>query len=268
MGDGSEFAIPRAGLQFPDPIVGEIRRGGTPSTVSPDLGAMKALFTDAPRLYAVRQDLAAEEERIRRDYRIAQGARNFAAMSLLSNELALVQSRQRAANYMEAGILAQQGNFDPLSQALSEMNNAPVRVTPVDANTVRVESAAGVKQVPVSEMLSLYRQAVDESYQAQIAAAAAEEAAYAAEVRTAQLENWKTAWAENYKGNRDQALEQFKADLGKTPGFSFQNIESTATGEKALLVLADGVPVAAYSFGPSQLDPDTVVVQNVPIPGQ
>jgi hypothetical protein len=199
---------------------------------------MKALFTDAPRLYAVRQDLAAEEERIRRDYRIAQGTRNFAAMSLLSNELALVQSRQRAANYMEAGILAQQGNFDPLSQALSEMNNAPVRVTPVDANTVRVESAAGVKQVPVSEMLSLYRQAVDESYQAQIAAAAAEEAAARKFVFEESIKNElaieKSRWDRMSEADRDLVIAEGKRRLELQYG--------RPVDAAAILVDVDSVP--------------------------
>jgi hypothetical protein len=266
MGDGTEFTIPSAGLRSDDPATSDIRRGGTASTVSPDLGAMRALFTDAPALALSRQQLALEEESLRQQYRIAQGSQNFAAMAQITGAFAVVQARQRAANYMEAGILAQQGNFDPLSQALSEMNGSSVRVTPIDGNTVRVESAAGVKQVPVSEMLSLYRQAVDEGYQQQLAAQAAEEAAERAEVRKAQLEVWKDEWGQIFRGTSAQALEQFKADLGRDPAYSFQTVESDSG--KVLVVFADAMPVGAYSFGPSPRDPKTTVVQSVPIPGR
>jgi len=240
MGDGTEFTIPSAGLRSDDPATSDIRRGGTASTVSPDLGAMRALFTDAPALALSRQQLALEEESLRQQYRIAQGSQNFAAMAQITGAFAVVQARQRAANYMEAGILAQQGNFDPLSQALSEMNGSSVRVTPIDGNTVRVESAAGVKQVPVSEMLSLYRQAVDEGYQQQLAAQAAEEASRRQEYYKTQLKILEATSLQQATMNREQANAFFAEELKRAfPQSEFFTEKQTVANDVETIIVYD-----------------------------
>ena len=211
MGDGTEFTLPSAGLQATTPLVQDIQRGATPQSASPAMPGMTALFTDLPAIQQERAALQATLALLNQQMAFARQMQDSNLAMTAMGQAALAQIRMRTLDQIQAGAAASTGNFDPMAQALSQMAGQMVQIVPRQGNTVDVVVDGQVVQqgLPVSQMISAYRQGVDEQYRAQLAAAATEEASRDRAVFDMRVEALKGQLAQEAQGTREQANAAF-----------------------------------------------------------
>jgi GH24 family phage-related lysozyme (muramidase) len=241
-GPEPDAAPPPAGLRTTTPLVQDIQQGTTPQSASPSMPGMTALFTDLPAVQQERAALQATLALLDQQMAFARQMQDSNLAMTVMGQATLAQIRMRTLDQIQAGAIASTGNFDPMAQALSQMAGQTVQIVPREGNTVDVVVDGQVVQqgLPVSQMISAYRQGVDEQYRARLSAAAAEEASRDRAIFDMRVEALKDQLAQEAQGTREQANAAFDRVLEQQfPRSEFFTEKITDSMGQELVVIYD-----------------------------
>jgi hypothetical protein len=230
-----------AGLATPGALTQDLGEGASASTVSPSMSATTALFTDIPAIAAEREGLQRLLADLQRQVQAGAQLQDTNMIMDARERMRVAELRLRALDRIQAAAVAGTGNFDPLTQALSQMSRQTVQIIPREGNTVdiTVDGQVVKQEMPVSQMISMFRQAVDQEYQAQIAAQAAEEAERRKLAYQSQLKILEETSLQQATMNREQANAFFEQELRQAfPQSEFFTEKQTdaASGVETIIV--------------------------------
>lgn len=260
MGDGTSVSIP-AGLFTPQATTSDIARGASVSDAPKRMPALDAMFGDATRIGVERESLQTMMSLLQQQLEFARQIRDPRMVFELTGQMALAQTRMRSLGLVQAGAEARTNNFDPMAQALSQMTGQQVQITPLAGGRVNVTVDGNLVQsnVPADQVISAYRAGVDEVYQQQIAAQAAEQSRRSG----AFFDTYLSAVEEAMKqGTRAMQVEAFKrsldAQLGADPALFTEKVTDQTTGEETVIVYDrnnPGAPMQTIRFRENPLVP-------------
>jgi hypothetical protein len=229
-----------AGIRPQGALSADIAQGATPSTVQRSMPGMSALFTDLPRVAAERETLQATLAMLQQQMTFAQQMQDSSLAMQAMNGMALANIRMRTLGYVQAGAAASTGNFDPMAQALSQMSGQSVQLVPRQGNTLDVVVDGRVVQqgLPSSQVISAYRVGVDEQYQQQVAAAAAQEASRDRAVFDTRLAAFKQQLEQEAIGTREERnayVDRLLKQLFPESEFFIEKIADGVDGERLVI---------------------------------
>ena len=263
MGDGTSVSIP-AGLFTPQATTSDIARGTSVSDAPKRMPALDAMFGDAARIGVERESLQTMMSLLQQQLEFARQIRDPRMVFELTGQMALAQTRMRSLGLVQAGAEARTGNFDPMAQALSQMTGQQVQITPLTGGRVNVTVDGNLVQsnVPADQVISAYRSGVDEMYQQQVAAEAAEQSRRSGAFFDMYLSAAEEAMKQEAQGTREMQVEAFKrsldAQLGADPALFTETVTNETTGEQTVIVYDrnnPGAPMQTIRFRENPLVP-------------
>jgi hypothetical protein len=259
MGDGTSVSIP-AGLFTPQATTSDIARGASVSDAPKRMPALDAMFGDATRIGVERESLQTMMSLLQQQLEFARQIRDPRMVFELTGQMALAQTRMRSLGLVQAGAEARTGNFDPMAQALSQMTGQQVQITPLAGGRVNVTVDGNLVQsnVPADQVISAYRAGVDEVYQQQIAAQAAEQSRRSGAFFDMYLSAAEEAMKQEAQGTREMQVEAFKRSLDANPAIFTESVTDDTTGAETIIVYDrnnPGRPMETITFRESPLVP-------------
>ena len=230
---------PPAGVMQPGAATTDIAQGANINSAQGDLPALNTLMTSIPALTLERQSLDTMAAQLERSRRLAVAQRDGAALTQVDAQLALVDVRRRAMDYIAAGHVAATGNFDPMAAALSDMAGVPVEITPTAEGLYRISAGGQViaDGIDGNTMVNQYMLGVNDTYKEQVAAAAAEASRRDNAWFDATLEAWKKSVEQEGSSAAAITLETVKKQLDQAfKGTEYFSEKVMVDGEEAVVL--------------------------------